>query len=232
MPALPYMQLYVAEYLADTAHLNATQHGAYLLLLMNYWQRGKALLNSNDRLANVARMSNDEWMSVRHVLAEFFTVTDEEWIHKRVEADLAKVAERSGKASEAGRASAAKRYGTPNKCSTGVQRDSNDRSTNVQPLRTEQNRTEQKQKPRVAAFVLPDWIDPQAWNAYEEMRNKKRSPMTDHARELAVQKLAGFKEKGHSPRSVLDNSTLNGWQGLFEPTRGKDEPARRVYVNA
>jgi uncharacterized protein YdaU (DUF1376 family) len=41
------MQLFVAEYLADTMHLNAIQHGGYLLLLMNYWQRGKALPNND-----------------------------------------------------------------------------------------------------------------------------------------------------------------------------------------
>src|SRR5258708_6269477 len=90
MPSLPYMQLYIADYLADTSHLNAAQHGAYLLLMMNYWQRGKSLPDFNDRLATVARMSNDEWMTNRGVLIEFFVLENGHWIHARIERDLAK----------------------------------------------------------------------------------------------------------------------------------------------
>jgi uncharacterized protein YdaU (DUF1376 family) len=40
MAALPYMQFHIAEYLADTSHLTTEEHGAYLLLIFNYWQRG------------------------------------------------------------------------------------------------------------------------------------------------------------------------------------------------
>ena len=109
MPALPYMQLFVAEYLADTAHLTAAQHGAYMLLLMNYWQRGKPLRNVDARLANVARMTADEWDKSRAVLSEFFEVTPDEWRHRRVDRDLDNVTEKCAKASTAGRASAAKR---------------------------------------------------------------------------------------------------------------------------
>lgn len=128
MAALPYMQLYVADYLADTAHLNAAQHGAYLLLLMNYWQRGKPLKDDNERLANVARMSSDEWNKNREVLAEFFEVSDEEWLHHRVERDLEKVHGKSAKASAAGKASAERRM---NKRSTNVEQTFNHTDTDT-----------------------------------------------------------------------------------------------------
>lgn len=74
MAALPYIQLYVTDYLAEASHLSALQHGAYQLLIFNYWQRGQALSNANDRLANVARMSHAEWIEHRAVLAEFFQI--------------------------------------------------------------------------------------------------------------------------------------------------------------
>jgi uncharacterized protein YdaU (DUF1376 family) len=106
MAALPYIQLYVADYLADTSHLSTVQHGAYLLLIMNYWQRGKALKDDNERLANVARMSNEEWTKHRDALEEFFDVVDGEWIHRRIERDLNAVLAKSAKARAAGKASA------------------------------------------------------------------------------------------------------------------------------
>ena len=49
MAALPYMQLYVADYLADTVHLDADEHGAYLLIIFNYWQTGKPIPESQSK---------------------------------------------------------------------------------------------------------------------------------------------------------------------------------------
>lgn len=104
MAALPYMQLYVADYLADTAHLTTEEHGAYLLLLFSYWQTGKPL--RGDRLASVARLSNERWNDVEPTLKEFFHVDEGMWMHFRVEADLEKVDSKSKKNSDAGKASA------------------------------------------------------------------------------------------------------------------------------
>lgn len=86
MAALPYMQFYVADYLADTTHLTAEEHGAYMLLLFSYWQTGKPL--RIDRLATVARIPNERWPSVADTLSEFFHVTETHWVQFRVEADL------------------------------------------------------------------------------------------------------------------------------------------------
>jgi uncharacterized protein YdaU (DUF1376 family) len=136
MAALPYIQLYIADYLADTAHLNAAQHGAYLLLIFNYWQRGKPLDNRNERLANVARMSNEEWQMYRDDIAEFFVVDGDTWSHPRIDADLAAVESKSTKNSEAGKASAAakkaKSQQSNNDHQASVQQSFNERSTDVQ----------------------------------------------------------------------------------------------------
>lgn len=109
MAALPYMQLYVADYLADTMHLTTEQHGAYLLLLFNYWQRGKALPDRKEYLATVARLSSERWQNVEDALKEFFVVKDGFWKHPRVEADLDHMASKQEKAAIAGRASAQSR---------------------------------------------------------------------------------------------------------------------------
>lgn len=65
-------------------------------------------------------------------------------------------------------------------------------------------------------MTLPEWIDSEAWDGYEEMRRKIRKPMTDRARSMAVRELERLKADGYDPNAVLDQSTFNSWQGLFE----------------
>ncbi|WP_338576277.1 DUF1376 domain-containing protein [Pseudomonas canadensis] len=86
MAALPYMQLYVADYLADTMHLTTEEHGAYLLLIFNYWQTGKPIPKA--RLSRIARLSSDRWLEVVDALSEFFEDDGEQWIHLRIERDI------------------------------------------------------------------------------------------------------------------------------------------------
>jgi len=109
------MQLFVADYLADTAHLTTVQHGAYMLLIMNYWQRGKPLPSKDEYLAQICRLTLDQWLEIKPIIAEFFTERKDTWTHKRIDIDLQKVMSKSTKLSEAGKASGAKRKS--NKCS-------------------------------------------------------------------------------------------------------------------
>lgn len=98
-----WMPLYVADYLADTGHLSAAEHGAYLLLIMHYWQNG-ALPDEDRRLARIARMSAAEWEDSRAALCDLF---DENWRHSRIEAELAAAEAVSARARE----KAGKRWG-------------------------------------------------------------------------------------------------------------------------
>jgi uncharacterized protein YdaU (DUF1376 family) len=109
MAALPYMPLYVADYLADAAHLTAMQHGAYLLMLMTYWQRGKGLPTDDVQLARIARMGRKEWNANKVELRAFFYEEENLLKHGRVEAELAKVQAKSLKCKKAGQASAQRR---------------------------------------------------------------------------------------------------------------------------
>lgn len=119
------MPFYVADYLADTAHLSTVEHGAYLLLIMTYWRQG-ALPDDDSRLARIARMSGEEWASVRSTIVELF---GDGWTHKRIDSELARAEEKSLKATAAGRLSADARNKGNNP--TSVQRPFNERSTDV-----------------------------------------------------------------------------------------------------
>lgn len=140
MAALPYMQLYIADYLADTMHLSAEEHGAYLLLMFNYWQTGRAI--PKNRLAKIARISSERWGAVEESLREFFIDNGTEWTHERIENDLAAVRDVLAKKSAAGKASVQSRRNRKeiqsasesNTCSTGVgsvfEHDVNKQATN------------------------------------------------------------------------------------------------------
>jgi uncharacterized protein YdaU (DUF1376 family) len=133
MAALPYMPLYVADYLADAAHLSTMGHGAYLLLIMTYWHRGEPLPDDERKLARIARMTESEWQDVRDDLREFFDVRDGQWTHNRIERELDKVRSKSNAASDAGKASARKRL---NERSTDVQRTFNHTDTDTDKKET------------------------------------------------------------------------------------------------
>jgi len=98
-----WMPLYVADYLADTGHLSASEHGAYLLLIMHYWQNG-GLPADDTRLMRLARMTPKEWKGSRDTIAGLF---EDGWKHKRIDGELARAEELSNK-----RSAAAKQRGT------------------------------------------------------------------------------------------------------------------------
>lgn len=106
MSAPAWMPLYVADYLADTGHLSTIEHGAYMLLIMHYWQNGE--LPCDDRkLARICRMPTKDWAEIRDTIADLFGPN---WHHKRIAAELANACETMAKRSAAGKAAASARY--------------------------------------------------------------------------------------------------------------------------
>lgn len=69
--SLPYMKMYWGDYLGDTAHLTAIEHGGYLLLIAHYWRTG-SIPTDTAKLARVARMTAREWMRHGPTIMEFF----------------------------------------------------------------------------------------------------------------------------------------------------------------
>lgn len=118
-----WMPLYVGDYLADTMHLNARQHGGYLLLLMHAWVNGGLLPTQDDKLRAIARMSAKEWKDDGADIRSFFVETEDGLRHKRVDIELGRADAIVEQRSAAGKASAEQRK---------RQRELNDRSTPVE----------------------------------------------------------------------------------------------------
>lgn len=67
-----------------------------------------------------------------------------------------------------------------------------------------------------ANFFLPEWVQQDTWNSFEEMRRKIRKPLTDSARKLVIGKLESLRTSGNDPTTVLEQSIMHSWQGVFE----------------
>lgn len=105
--SFPRMSLHIGDYLKDTRHLRAAEHGAYLLLIMHYWATG-GLPDDDKQLAAIACMSEREWRKHRPVIRGLFK---DGWKHKRVEAELADAIESRQRRSRAGKNGNSRRWG-------------------------------------------------------------------------------------------------------------------------
>jgi len=102
----PYMPLYISEYLADTAHFSTLAHGAYMLLIMNYWQTEKPLPEDDKKLAAITRLSVANFKKINTDLKKMFFTSEGRLVHKRIEKELAIFREKS----ELARVKAGKRW--------------------------------------------------------------------------------------------------------------------------
>lgn len=128
----PWMPLYVADYLADTAHLNAAQSGAYLHLIMHYWQTGN-IPDDDAAIARIARMTPAEWRRARPLIQPFFS---DGWKHKRIEFEMSEAARISAAGRKGGEASARSRRNRSNDPATIVER-SSDEPPNDPPTKSQ-----------------------------------------------------------------------------------------------
>ncbi|HGT3973325.1 TPA: DUF1376 domain-containing protein [Escherichia coli] len=250
MAALPYMQLYIADYLADTMHLSAEEHGAYLLLMFNYWQTGKPI--PKNRLAKIARLTNERWADVEPSLREFFHDNGDEWVHLRIEEDLASVREKLTKKSAAGKASVQARRSRKEadvqtkqeRNLTGVQtdvevvfeHDVNTKATNKdtdKDLKTDPPLNPPRGNRGVKKFdpldiALPNWISVSLWREWVEFRQALRKPIrTEQGANGAIRELEKFRQQGFSPEQVIRHSIANEYQGLFAPKGVRPETLLR-----
>jgi len=82
------IQLNIEDFLGGTAHMDATEIGAYWSLLMcAYKTSDHSLPNDPRRLALMAKCSGKVWGRIGGTVMDKFVLTDDEhpkWIHKRV----------------------------------------------------------------------------------------------------------------------------------------------------
>lgn len=76
---------------------------------------------------------------------------------------------------------------------------------------------------KASTFILPDWVDAEAWADFEAHRKEIKKPLTDRARELAVKKLACLNKEAQ--RKTINRSVESRWTGLHpKPDDARPSP--------
>lgn len=87
--ALPWFAFDVAGYIKDTLRLTTESHGAYLLLMLDYYATTEPCPDDDDILAAVAKLPVEVWREKhRKVILPFFKVRDGKWVHDRIEREM------------------------------------------------------------------------------------------------------------------------------------------------
>jgi len=84
-----WIPMYIGDYLKDTTHLSAAEHGAYLLLIFRYWASGGALEDNDEALRRITSMERNEWKRSRVTILQFFTLREGYWHHDRIDKEIA-----------------------------------------------------------------------------------------------------------------------------------------------
>jgi len=200
----PFMKFYVNDYLGDTSHLTTLEHGAYLLLIMAYWQSGKPI--PCDRIANIVRMPFEEWKKIEKTLSKFFIVKGKCWEHKRINIEL----EIFKSKSEAARQSALTRY----ERTANAERTQSERTAiQIQNQSQIQIQSNTKKKETTKQILTPLEI---AFADFAEMRKKIKKPMTEKAQKMIVNQLDKLASTDEAKIAILEQSILHCWQDVYE----------------
>jgi uncharacterized protein YdaU (DUF1376 family) len=85
MADFPSLPLFTDAFIADTGHLNATETGAYIALLMAAWRTPDCSLPNDDvRLARMARCDARTWRKIKAVVLAFWTIDGTQLRQKRL----------------------------------------------------------------------------------------------------------------------------------------------------
>jgi uncharacterized protein YdaU (DUF1376 family) len=191
-----YYKHHIGDYKAATAHLTLIEHGAYRQLLDLYYLDEKPLPKETQLVfRRLCARTQDEQNAVEIVLREFFQETENGWMHKRCESELAQYSAKADANRENG-----KRGGRPKKTqmvSDGNPSDSESEpkitlTTNHKPPTTNQepeedSPSENKRVPRFNArkYLVDKGVDEQNVNDWLAVRKQKGQANTLSAMQLA-----------------------------------------------
>lgn len=217
-----YYQFNIADYQSHTKHLTPIEDICYRRLLDWQYMHEKPISNDINAICRLL-MLRDFPTDVEQVLNEFFTLTESGWINNRAFEEIEQFHDKSKKASDAGKASAAKRSlrnsSTNNQQHTEKNEQTfNERSANVQPTINQEPLTKEPIKEKIIKKeidpelkkLLPDVSD-QVIKDFSLLRKQKKAPITSSA-------VDGLRNEANKAGITIETALIaccqNGWQGF------------------
>ena len=205
-----YFQFNIGDYASHTQRLSLLEDLAYRRLLDEYYLHERPL---NSGLTSVARQigMRDHEDAVQFVLESFFQLTEDGWINKRADQEIAHYKGKIEQASKAGRASAERRL--------------NGRSTDVQPTNNQEPITN-NHKPIKNTVATPEGVTDSVWQDWLKLRKAKKAAVT----QTAIDGIAREASKaGVSLQTALETCCARGWTG-FKADWLKDKGEQKSFA--
>lgn len=234
--AINYYPFHIGDYIAHTAHLDPIEDCAYRRLLDAYYLNEGPLPADAADVARKIRMKANA-ADVERVLNEFFTLTDDGWLHARCNDEISKMKEKQSKAKASAEASVRARQAkaganVSDKKSdeeVGDERTLNERSTDAElptptptptPEKEEANASLSTSSPakstrgsgKRAAVLSIDGVPDSLFAEWLQVRRAKKAGPVSQTVVDALQREAGAA--GITVEQAVRTCVERGWQGF------------------
>lgn len=196
-----YYSFNIGDYQSHTNHLSELEDLAYRRLLDWYYLHESPIPTDIEETARQIRMRSHS-DCIASVLREYFELTKKGWIHHRADREIAKVGEKSDKAS----ASAKARW---NKA-----KDANALRTQSEGNATQDTRhitQDTKHNKKATIVASPDGVSSEVWESFVKQRKAKRAQITD----LVIKGIQTEADKaGWTLEDALREIVVRNWQSF------------------
>jgi len=184
-----YYKFNIGDYASHTRHLSLLEDLAYRRLIDAYYLSEKPFVGSSADIAKDIGMTS-QIEEVHYVLSKFFEKSEDGWINKRCDEEIAKYHDKQEQAVRAGKASAQARLSK--------------RSTTVQPTNNQEPITKKH-------INTPDGVNADLWNDFLAYRKRLKAPVTDRVIARLVKE---SKEANMTLEQVLETMIFKGWRSF------------------
>lgn len=224
-----YYQFHLGDYAAHTRHLSLMEDLAYRRMIDLYYTNEEPLPLDVERIARLVGM-RDHMQEISDVLSDFFVKSEGGYINSRCDKEIEAYRAKADRARSANKARWNQEKSN-DRLKSDVESDVNLEENQI-PTKNQEPRTNITPLPHTDGWELPDWVPSELWMEFEDVRKKRKKPMTNRARQLAVNKLKTLVDDGHDVKALLEQSILHAWDTFYPLKTTVAATANEPWANA